>query len=151
MPKSSTPALLEIQVRSFTPFFTKAAIQFSGIPHRPNPPNKRVIPSLKSRSASSAFFTTLLIIIRLYFPNIWLLGPFTVYTLVTSYGLFLKFASVLTHNSYSEYRYDHETIRKIPDLGHEVIPALSFPKNLGQKIPSRLFRRRCSSSLQFAQ
>ena len=42
-PKSSTPALLEIQVRFLVCFFTNSAMLFSGIPHRPNPPNIMVM------------------------------------------------------------------------------------------------------------
>src|SRR5204863_1717525 len=62
MPKSSTPALLEIQVRFFVPFLTNAFIQFSGIPHKPNPPNIITAPSSISCIAASAFATTLFII-----------------------------------------------------------------------------------------
>ena len=39
IPKSSTPALLDMQVSCFNPFFTRASIQFSGIPQRPKPPS----------------------------------------------------------------------------------------------------------------
>ncbi len=45
MPKSSTPALLPMIVRSVTPLATTAAMRFSGIPHRPNPPAAIRIPS----------------------------------------------------------------------------------------------------------
>ena len=37
-PKPSTPALLEITVRSLTPLSRSAAISASGMPHRPKPP-----------------------------------------------------------------------------------------------------------------
>src|SRR5688572_29585415 len=53
-----------MQVKPFTPFFTRAAIQFSGIPHKPKPPNIKVMLSLMSLMASSAFLTTLLIIVN---------------------------------------------------------------------------------------
>src|SRR5690606_13580624 len=52
-PKPSTPALLEMTVRSFTPESRSAAISASGVPHRPNPPTARVWPSA-TRSASAA-------------------------------------------------------------------------------------------------
>src|SRR5690242_264774 len=61
IPKSSTPALLEIQVSPFTPFFKIAAMQFSGMPLRPKPPSMSVALSGMSFTASSASFTTLLI------------------------------------------------------------------------------------------
>jgi hypothetical protein len=61
MPKPSTPALLEIQVRLSIPLRTKAAIQFSGIPHNPKPPSINVAPDGISCIASSAFATTLFI------------------------------------------------------------------------------------------
>jgi len=38
------PALLETQVRSFDPFCTRAAIRFSGMPHRPKPPTQSLLP-----------------------------------------------------------------------------------------------------------
>ena len=38
VPKLSTPALLETQVRSFAPSLATAAIKFSGMPHKPKPP-----------------------------------------------------------------------------------------------------------------
>ena len=37
MPKSLVPALLLITVRPFAPWSRRAAIRFSGIPHRPKP------------------------------------------------------------------------------------------------------------------
>ena len=49
-PKSSTPALFETMVRSLTPLATQRLDQFSGIPHRPNPPAARVMPSKSSPS-----------------------------------------------------------------------------------------------------
>jgi hypothetical protein len=63
IPKSSTPALLEMQVSCFTPFFTRAAMQFSGIPHSPNPPSISTAPSLISDMAASADATTLFMLI----------------------------------------------------------------------------------------
>ena len=39
------PALFEIQIRSVQPFRFSASIQFSGMPHKPNPPNMIVAPS----------------------------------------------------------------------------------------------------------
>jgi hypothetical protein len=42
-PKSSTPALLLMHVRPFTPLFTNALMLFSGMPHRPKPPTIRVM------------------------------------------------------------------------------------------------------------
>jgi hypothetical protein len=35
-PRSVVPQLLEMSVRFFTPFFSSAAMRFSGFPHRPN-------------------------------------------------------------------------------------------------------------------
>src|SRR4051794_20266137 len=65
-PQSSTPALLETQVRSFTPRLTSALIRFSGMPQRPKPPTTSVAPSATSRTASSADATTLLIMVGRY-------------------------------------------------------------------------------------
>ena len=61
MPKSSTPALLLITVRSFVPRACSAAIRFSGMPHRPKPPMRMVAPSGMSATASSALASTLFI------------------------------------------------------------------------------------------
>lgn len=38
------PALLETQVKSLEPFCTRAAIRFSGMPHRPKPPTQSLLP-----------------------------------------------------------------------------------------------------------
>ena len=38
IPKPSTPALFPTMVRPFTPLSRSAAMRFSGMPHRPNPP-----------------------------------------------------------------------------------------------------------------
>src|SRR5579862_7313255 len=67
MPKPSTPALLLIVVRFFTPLRTRARIRFSGMPHRPKPPTMMLAPSGISRTASSALATTLFIRGRFYF------------------------------------------------------------------------------------
>ena len=56
-PKSSTPALLLIQVRPVTSRRTSSEMAFSGIPHSPNPPSIRVIPSLTPSRASRASAT----------------------------------------------------------------------------------------------
>src|SRR5882762_1941617 len=61
MPNPSTPTLLLIVVRFFTPFLTRARIKFSGIPHKPKPPNIMEAPSWTSRIASSALATILFI------------------------------------------------------------------------------------------
>src|SRR4029453_2809422 len=53
------PQLLEMSVRFFTPFLARAAMRFSGFPHRPNPPNITVAPSGISATAASALATTL--------------------------------------------------------------------------------------------
>ena len=65
MPKPSTPALLEMQVSPYTPFSTSAAMQFSGMPQRPNPPNANTAPSGISRTASAAFFTILFMLLSI--------------------------------------------------------------------------------------
>ena len=52
-PKSSTPALLEATVRFFTPDSLMAFIEFSGIPHNPNPPEAIDIPSNSMPSKAS--------------------------------------------------------------------------------------------------
>src|SRR5262245_22929462 len=52
-----------MQVRFLIPFFTRAAIQFSGIPHNPNPPSIITAPSLMSLMASAAEATTLFIVV----------------------------------------------------------------------------------------
>ena len=49
MPKSSTPALLLMTVRSFVPRACSAWIRFSGMPHRPKPPIRIVAPSGSAR------------------------------------------------------------------------------------------------------
>ena len=61
MPRPSTPTLLLMVVRFFTPLRTRARIRFSGIPHSPNPPTMMVAPSKISLMASSALATTLFI------------------------------------------------------------------------------------------
>src|SRR5271169_1069826 len=61
-PKSSTPTLLEMVVRFFTPLRAIAAIRFSGMPLSPKPPNMITAPSCTSRMASSALATTLFMI-----------------------------------------------------------------------------------------
>src|SRR5215468_6423921 len=67
MPQPSTPTLLLMVVRFFTPLRTRARIRFSGMPHRPNPPTIMVAPSKTSRIDSSAFATTLVIfLIQIY-------------------------------------------------------------------------------------
>src|SRR5215475_5479190 len=53
MPKPSTPALLETMVRSFVPLRWTAAMRFSGIPHRPKPPIRTVMPSFRLAMAAS--------------------------------------------------------------------------------------------------
>lgn len=47
------PALLETTVSSLEPFFRTAAIKFSGMPHKPNPPTSNLEPSGMSATASS--------------------------------------------------------------------------------------------------
>ena len=61
MPNPSTPTLLLMVVRFFTPLRPRARIRFSGMPHSPNPPTMMVAPSKMSRMASSALATTLFI------------------------------------------------------------------------------------------
>src|SRR5579859_610191 len=53
MPKPSTPALLETIVRSFVPLRWTAAMRFSGMPQRPKPPMRMVMPSLRLAMAAS--------------------------------------------------------------------------------------------------
>ena len=53
-PKSSTPALLLTMVKPFGFETFSADMRFSGMPHRPNPPTRRVQPSGMSFTASSA-------------------------------------------------------------------------------------------------
>src|SRR5262245_20496089 len=52
-----------MQVRFFTPDFTRAEMQFSGMPHSPNPPRATVMPSFIPSIAAAAFLTTLFILI----------------------------------------------------------------------------------------
>src|SRR5215831_5005854 len=61
MPKSSTPALLLTTVRFFVPRACSAAMRFSGMPQRPNPPIMMVAPSGIRATASAAPVTTLFI------------------------------------------------------------------------------------------
>lgn len=58
-PKSSTPALFETTVKSVEPIFNTAAIKFSGMPQRPNPPTKSLAPLCTSDTASSTLLNTL--------------------------------------------------------------------------------------------
>src|SRR5262249_40218966 len=53
MPKPSTPALFETIVRFFAPLRCTAAMRFSGMPHRPKPPIRTVMPSLRLAMAAS--------------------------------------------------------------------------------------------------
>src|ERR1700732_3809674 len=46
----STPALLEITVRFFTPESRIASDSVSAMPHRPNPPDMIIMPSLRMPS-----------------------------------------------------------------------------------------------------
>src|SRR5687768_9694266 len=55
-----------MQVRPFIPLRTSAAIQFSGMPHKPKPPSMIVAPSGISRMASSALVTTLFMTMQNY-------------------------------------------------------------------------------------
>src|ERR1044071_1970787 len=48
-----------MSVRFFTPFLARAAMRFSGFPHRPKPPDITVAPSGMSATAASALATTL--------------------------------------------------------------------------------------------
>src|SRR5579864_8704102 len=59
IPKPSTPMLLLMVCRPFTPLRTRAAIRFSGMPHNPNPPTIRVAPSGMSATAASDVSITL--------------------------------------------------------------------------------------------
>src|SRR6516165_12334442 len=59
MPKSSTPALLLTTVRSLVPLRRTAPIRFSGIPQRPKPPIRTVIPLRRLATATSADRTRL--------------------------------------------------------------------------------------------
>ena len=61
MPKSSTPALLLMTVRSRVPRACSAWIRFSGMPHRPKPPIRIVAPSGMRATAASALGSTLFI------------------------------------------------------------------------------------------
>src|SRR6266498_1596106 len=61
MAKPSTPTLLLMVVRFFTPLRTRARSRFSGTPHKPKPPTMIVAPSGMSRTASSALATSLFI------------------------------------------------------------------------------------------
>src|SRR5687767_14471946 len=51
-PKPSTPALLEMTVRPFAPESRSARMRFSGMPHRPNPPDITVMPSRVSPASA---------------------------------------------------------------------------------------------------
>src|SRR5256885_16977051 len=53
MPKPSTPALLETMVRSFVPARWTAAMRFSGMPQRPKPPMRMVMPFFRFAMAAS--------------------------------------------------------------------------------------------------
>src|SRR6267154_3460991 len=53
MPKPSTPALLETMVRSFVPARWTAAMRFSGMPQRPKPPMRMVMPFFRLVMAAS--------------------------------------------------------------------------------------------------
>ena len=55
-PASSTPALFETTVRSFTPDSRMASISTEGMPHRPNPPDMIVMPSRSTPASASAAF-----------------------------------------------------------------------------------------------
>src|SRR2546426_5724286 len=59
MPKSLVPALLLMMVRCFAPCWRRAAMRFSGSPHRPKPATMMDAPSGMSRTASAASLTTL--------------------------------------------------------------------------------------------
>src|SRR5215216_4249731 len=67
-PYSSVPALLLIAVRFFVPRAWSALIRFSGMPHRPKPPNITVAPSGIIAAASSALANTLSITLD-YMPR----------------------------------------------------------------------------------
>src|SRR5258707_13849863 len=53
MPNPSTPALLETIVRSFVPLRLTAAMRFSGMPQRPKPPMRMVMPFFRLAMAAS--------------------------------------------------------------------------------------------------
>src|SRR5262245_10927180 len=52
-------------VRPFTPLACSARIRFSGLPHRPNPPDMMTAPSWRSATAASADAITLSIVFPL--------------------------------------------------------------------------------------
>ena len=52
-PASSTPALLDTTVRSFTPDSRIASISTDGMPHSPKPPDMMVIPSRSTPANAS--------------------------------------------------------------------------------------------------
>src|ERR1035437_5584717 len=62
--------LFAMVCRPLTPFRTRAAIRFSGSPHRPKPPNMTVDPSVMSASASSGPASTLFIVFSLFVPEL---------------------------------------------------------------------------------
>src|SRR5476651_2242901 len=61
-PPPSTPALLEITVRSFAPDLRMAAISVSATPQMPNPPDIRIMPSLMipAKAASASLYILLI-------------------------------------------------------------------------------------------
>src|ERR1700677_4614332 len=65
-PKPSTPMLLEMVCSPFTPRRTRAAMEFSGMPHSPKPPSITVAPGGISATAVSAVGKTLFIAKRVY-------------------------------------------------------------------------------------
>ena len=64
MPKSSTPALLLMTVRSRVPRRWSAAISVSGMPQSPKPPIMIVAPSGMRATASSALAICLFMLIE---------------------------------------------------------------------------------------
>src|ERR1700735_3105718 len=63
-PPPSTPALLEITVRSLAPDLRIAAIKLSATPQTPNPPDMIVMPSLiaPAKAASASLYILLIFI-----------------------------------------------------------------------------------------
>jgi hypothetical protein len=73
-PNPSTPALFDIQVSPVTSLSARAAMQFSGIPHKPKPPSMSVIWLSIPLIASRALLTTLFIVKRISYKFILILN-----------------------------------------------------------------------------
>src|SRR5579864_6655192 len=102
IPNPSTPMLLLMVCRPFTPLRTRAAIRFSGMPHNPKPPIITVAPSGMSATAASDVAITLF------------MHSYRVADDQLGFGGLLHFLNGHIRGDL----FEHQALRRHPDNGH---------------------------------